>query len=127
MQRIGRETLNHITSAVSTGAYSGNPFVLYFGAPWCGMCKSMKPVLESLDVKYPNVDIHHFEFGDNLDEIKSDIDECIARLVPDTLTSLPFLIYVPKRTCDVPSEKEKPTTSHFLMQTMLEKRIQSLV
>lgn len=38
------------------------PLVLEFGAPWCGYCRQMQPLLEELLAQYP--DVRHIKIED---------------------------------------------------------------
>lgn len=55
--------------------------ILYFGAPWCGPCRSMSPVLTSIAEAHP----------DKILLVKINVDEHPGLLADEGITSVPVL------------------------------------
>jgi thioredoxin 1 len=56
--------MKQIKTENELGVITQGKAVLYFGAPWCGPCKTLAPQLESLEAEYPDVTF-----------VKIDVDE----------------------------------------------------
>ena len=61
---------------------SDKPVLVDFWAEWCGPCKSLAPTLEKLSE----------EFGDKIEVVKVNIDECIETGTKFTIQSVPTLM-----------------------------------
>lgn len=75
--------LKHITDATFDETLkSEKPVVVYFGAPWCGPCKALGPVMEQAAIEY----------ADKVDICKMNIDEEMEKAAGLGIRNIPITI-----------------------------------
>lgn len=56
--------------------------ILYFSAPWCGPCKSLKPMFEQAIKDYPTISVDYI-----------DVDQSREKCTANRITSVPTLVF----------------------------------